>query len=132
MGTRFHQNPWSSPVAPTSTVPPLALRRCCSAALRAIPTHRHLGKLTVRYARWDLSSADLWDDALGVVLATIYPVDREANASGFRRPLAPVQSTPMTTKPSGMAPLLRRYVEQHRQTGLPLAYLPKDDLDNTE
>jgi transposase InsO family protein len=94
--------------------------------------YRHLSKLTVRYARWDLSSADLWDDALGVVLATIYPVDREANASGFRRPLAPVPSTPRPPKPSGMAPLLRQYVEQHRQTGLPPAYLPKDDLDDTE
>ena len=94
--------------------------------------YRHLSKLTVRYARWDLSSADLWDDSLGVVLATIYPVDREANASGFRRPLGPVQSTPMPPKPSGMAPLLRHYVEQHRQTGLPPAYLPKDDLDDTE
>jgi putative transposase len=91
--------------------------------------YRHLRKLTVRYARWDLSSADLWDDALGVVLSTIYPVDREANASGFRRPLVPVQSTPSPPKPSGMAPLLRRYVEQHRQSGLPPAYLPKDDLE---
>lgn len=44
--------------------------------------YRHLDKLTVRYARWDLSSADLWDDSLGVVLATLYPVDREKNASG--------------------------------------------------
>ena len=79
-----------------------------------------------------MSSADLWDDSLGVVLATIYPVDREANASGFRRLLGPVQSTPMPPKPSGMAPLLRQYVEQHCQTGLPPAYLPKDDLNDTE
>lgn len=94
--------------------------------------YRHLDRLTLRYARWDLSSADLWDDSLGLVLATIYPVDREANASGFRRPLAPVCSTPLTPRPSGMAPLLRHYVEQHRQTGLPPAYLPKDDLSFPE
>jgi putative transposase len=94
--------------------------------------YRHLRKLTVRYARWDLSSADLWDDSLGIVLATIYPVDREANANGFRRPLAPVRSTPTPDKSSGMAPLLRRYLEQHRKTGMPPAYLPKDDLTDPE
>lgn len=94
--------------------------------------YRHLDRLTVRYARWDLSNADLWDDSLGVVLATIYPVDREANANGFRRPLAPVSNAPTPTKSSGMAPLLRRYMEQHRQTGLPSAYLPKDDLSDSE
>jgi putative transposase len=94
--------------------------------------YRHLDRLTVRYARWDLSSADLWDDSLGLVLATIYPVDREANASGFRRPLTPTSAAPMPPKPSGMAPLLRRYVDQHRQTGLPPAYLPKDDLSDSE
>jgi transposase InsO family protein len=94
--------------------------------------YRHLEQLCVRYARWDLSSVDLWDDALGVVLATLYPVNREANADGFRRPLAPVTTAPTPPKPSGMAPLLRRYVEQHRQTGLPPAYLPKDDLADPE
>jgi transposase InsO family protein len=94
--------------------------------------YRHLEQLCIRYARWDLSSVDLWDDALGVVLATLYPVNREANADGFRRPLAPVTTAPMPPKSGGMAPLLRRYVEQHRQTGLPPAYLPKDDLADPE
>ena len=94
--------------------------------------YRHLERLWIRYARWDLSSVDLWDDALGIVLATIYPVNREANADGFRRPLVPVRATPVPVKPSGIAPLLRRYVEQYRQTGLPPAYLPKDDLTDPE
>ena len=94
--------------------------------------YRHLRCLTVRYARWDLSSVDLWDDSLGVVLATIYPVNREANADGFRRPLAPVRSTPLPVETNGMAPLLCRYLEQQRQTGMPPAYLPKDDLSDSE
>lgn len=94
--------------------------------------YRHLDKLTVRYARWDLSSADLWDDSLGVVLATLYPVDREKNASGFRRPLEPTTSDPQPPRPSGIAPLLQRYINDQRQSGLPPAYLPKDDLFNPE
>ena len=94
--------------------------------------YRHMRSLTVRYARWDLASADLWDDALGVVLATIYPACREANADGFRRPLLPVQNTRAADRPSGIAPLLRQYLEQQRQTGMPPAYLPKDDITDTE
>jgi transposase InsO family protein len=90
--------------------------------------YRHLDKLTIRYARWDLSSVDLWDDSIGAVLATIYPVNREANANGFRRPLAPISNAPVPSKPSGIAPLLHHYIEEHRKTGLPPAYLPKDDL----
>jgi putative transposase len=94
--------------------------------------YRHLDRLTVRYARWDLSRADLWDDSLGVVLATLYPVDREKNASGFRRPLDPTTSAPQPPRPSGVAPLLRRYIDDQRQSGLPPAYLPKDDLFHPE
>jgi putative transposase len=94
--------------------------------------YRHIERLTVRYARWDLSSVDLWDDSIGVVLATIYPVDREANASGFRRPLAAVTEHPTPPKSTGVAPLLRHYIEQYRQTGLPPAYIPKDDLFDKE
>lgn len=94
--------------------------------------YRHLQKLMVRYARWDLSNVDLWDDALGLVLVTLYPVNREANASGFRRPLGPVQTTPHSVKPGQIAPLLLSYIEQYRQTGLPPAYLPKDDCADSE
>jgi transposase InsO family protein len=94
--------------------------------------YRHIARLTVRYARWDLSSVDLWDDSIGVVLATIYPVDREANASGFRRPLEPITALPTAPKSTGVAPLLRLYIEQYRQTGLPPAYIPKDDIFDQE
>jgi hypothetical protein len=94
--------------------------------------YRHLDRLTVRYARWDLSSVELWDDSLGKVLTTIYPVNREANANGFRRALGPISNAPIATSTCGVAPLLQRYIEQHRQTGLPPAYLPKDDLADSE
>jgi hypothetical protein len=52
-----------------------------------------------------LSNIDLWDDSLGRILTTIYPVDREANANGFRRALGPVSNAPIPAQPNGIAPL---------------------------
>lgn len=91
--------------------------------------YRHFDRVMVRYARWDLSTVDLWDDRLGVVLATLYPLDRAANASGFRKPLGPLTSAPAQPPSSGVAPLLQRLIDQQRQTGLPPGYLPKQDVD---
>lgn len=90
---------------------------------------RHVERLDVRYARWDLSSADVIDAKTRVVLATLYPLDKQRNADGVRRALAPVASAQAPApKPAGMAPLLRKLVDTHRATGLPPAYLPKHDL----
>lgn len=91
---------------------------------------RHVQQLTVRYARWDLSSADVVDARdTSVVIATMYPLDKQGNADGQRRALAPVDATaPSAAKPAGMAPLLRKLMRRHRDTGLPPAYLPKDDV----
>jgi hypothetical protein len=95
--------------------------------------YRHLRRLVVRYARWDLSTVDLWDDSLGIVLARLFPANREANSTGHRRPLAPVTSSPTPTPShNGMAPLLRGYMDKQRGTGLPPAYLPKDDIEESE
>jgi putative transposase len=89
---------------------------------------RHLGRLTVRYARWDLSSADVVDARDGSrVIATIHPLDKQGNADGQRRSLGPATTT-APPKPVGMAPLLRKLVERYRDTGLPPAYVPKDDV----
>ena len=90
---------------------------------------RHLERLEVRYARWDLSSVDAVDPNTGVVIATLHPLDKQRNADGMRRALAPVTSAPAAAaKPAGMAPLLRKLIDTHRATGLPPAYLPKHDL----
>jgi hypothetical protein len=93
---------------------------------------RHLDRLTVRYARWDLSSADVVDGRNPtVIVATLYPLDKQANANGQRRAIAPVSTSP-SAKPVGMAPLLRKLIEGYRDTGLPPAYLPKHDVDQEE
>jgi len=90
---------------------------------------RHIERLEVRYARWDLSSADVIDPKTRVIIATLYPIDKQRNADGVRRALAPVTgASAPAPKPVGMAPLLRKLIDTHRATGLPPAYLPKHDV----
>jgi transposase InsO family protein len=90
---------------------------------------RHVRRLSVRYARWDLSTVDLVDARAGTVLATLYPLDRARNAEGRRRALDPAAANPTTPAAAagGMAPLLRRLMAEYAATGLPPAYLPLDE-----
>jgi hypothetical protein len=90
---------------------------------------RHVERLEIRYARWDLSRVDAIDPDTKVIIATLYPLDKQANADSFRRPLQPPTSGALPPKPSGLAPVLRKHLETYRAMGLPPAYLPKDDHD---
>jgi transposase InsO family protein len=93
--------------------------------------YRTLARVTLRVARWDLSSADLVDPRTGSHLAVILPLDKAANADGRRRavPIASAADAPATTPiaPVGIAPHLRQLMADYAATGLPPAYLPKDD-----
>ncbi len=91
--------------------------------------YRHLTRVWVRYARWDLSYVHLWDPRTARLLCRIYPVDKEANANGLRRPLSPITPDGESAQPAegGIAPLLRKYLADYAATGLPPAYLPKHD-----
>jgi hypothetical protein len=92
-----------------------------------LPSHyRHLDRVAVRWARWDLGHVYLVDDRTGVVLCRLFPLDRTANADGRRRVLEPLGSPPPPAAP-GIAPLLEQLMADYRATGLPPAYLPKDD-----
>ncbi len=95
-----------------------------------VPSHfRHMERIAVRYARWDLSTADIVDDRTNVVLATMYPLDKAQNADGKRRVLDRVGASAITVaKPAGVAPLLHKLMTDYRATGLPPAYLPKHDV----
>jgi len=86
----------------------------------------HLPRLTIRSARWDLSSVLVCETRTGAVLGPLYPLDKTRNADAVRRPLTPA---PSLTPPAaaGIAPLLESLLRQHRATGLPPAYLPKDE-----
>jgi hypothetical protein len=93
--------------------------------------YRHFKQVSVRYAAWDLSRVYLVDARSGQVLTRLYPQDKQKNAEGRRRNKEPlVQGTGPATPPSGqMAPLLSKLIAEYAATGLPPAYLPKDECN---
>ncbi len=100
--------------------------------------YRHLGKIAVQYAHWDLSRALLVDERSGATLAPVYPLDRSRNADGMRRTVA----SHSTTHDAGGAelapvvgeipppPLLRKLVAEDSASGVPPAFLP-DRMERT-
>jgi transposase InsO family protein len=88
---------------------------------------RHLTRLTIRFAAWDLRQVLLVDEHTGALLERCLPLDKTRNADGFRRPRETSAPDAPAPTPPGIAPLLRRLIEEHAETGLPPAYLPIDD-----
>ncbi len=104
--------------------------------------YRHISLLEVRYAAWDLTEVHLVDPQTGTVLCRLYPQDKAANASGLRRGLQPIANEPAKPSPSpptpspskqgrGIGPLLDLMLDRQAATGLPPAYLPKDEGEDT-
>ena len=95
--------------------------------------YRHLSALEIRFAAWDLTQVHLVDPQTGDVLCRLFPQDKSGNANGRRRSLQPIATGPVAAVPAsvpparGMAPLLERLIERQTTTGLPPAYLPKDE-----
>jgi hypothetical protein len=92
--------------------------------------YRHVERVVVRYARWDLRSADMIDPHSRAVLCALYPLDKARNADGRRRRLDEVagervaQPHELAPAQPAMAPLLRKLIADYAATGLPPAYLP--------
>ena len=93
--------------------------------------YRHLSRVHVRYASWDLARVYLADPRSGQVLERIYPQDKSSNADGRRRSKEPLvdagSATAAAPSGDGVAPLLRQLISQYAATGLPPAYLPKNE-----
>jgi hypothetical protein len=90
--------------------------------------YRHLKRVTLRYASWDLSHVYLADPQSGNIICRLYPQDKHKNAEARRRrkqPLIAAANPP--AEGGGMAPLLRKLIAEYAATGLPPAYLPKDE-----
>ncbi|MGH7152259.1 MAG: IS481 family transposase, partial [Planctomycetota bacterium] len=91
--------------------------------------YRHLPRLCLAYARWDLGRVHLLDERSGRTLCRLYPLDRGRNASGERRVLGerPLEADPPAHAPGSLPPLLARLLEEYAASGLPPAYLPQSD-----
>lgn len=87
---------------------------------------RHLRKLHLRYAGFDLTHVWLVDERTDAVLSRLYPLDKARNADGFRGVVEPAVPGPLA-QPAGIAPLLRKLMTEYAATGLPPAYIPKEE-----
>ncbi len=90
---------------------------------------RHLPRLVVQYARWDLRNVHLVDERTGTFLSPLYPLDRQANADGRRRSMETILTDAPDTPTSELPPLLRRLLREYSASGLPPAYIPKPPKD---
>lgn len=93
---------------------------------------RHMKRISLRFARWDLTRVWLVDPDHDKPLAFVYPVNKHANASGQRRALEPPNTTQAEPPPSGMAPLLEQLMAEYALTGLPPAYVPFSPAEDDE
>ena len=92
---------------------------------------RTLETVTLRYRGWSLTSASVIDPRTQNELALIYPIDKHRNASGFRRMFDDIglASYPEKIEDSErVAPLLKKMLADYAATGLPPAYIPKDEI----
>jgi hypothetical protein len=90
--------------------------------------YRHFTRVHVRHAAWDLSQVHVCDPDTGRVLDRLYPLDKARNADARRAAKPALIGAPAAAPASGMAPLLQKILRDYATTGLPAAYLPKDDL----
>jgi len=91
---------------------------------------RHLPKLQVRYRSWDLSMAYLVDQRSQKLLARIYPQDKIKNSNGLRRTVQPVAEDARSVikdDSDPIPPLLRKLLADYAASGLPPAYVPKEE-----
>ena len=97
---------------------------------------RHLREARIRYARWDLTVAELVtgdDDCL----CLLHPLDKRAHADAVRRPVAgPEDDAGPGPGKAETPPLLGKILRKQAETGLPPAWIPfrgdADDTDNTD
>jgi putative transposase len=92
----------------------------------------HLPGVILRAPGWDKSRMTLVDPVTDAPLAHLLPQDKAKNASGIRRTLPAVGSDePAPCTPDDPLPaLLRQWLSDYAATGLPPAYLPKEELDH--
>jgi putative transposase len=95
---------------------------------------RHIGRLQILYRTWDLSVAYVVGPKDGRLVTEIYPQDKTKNSSGIRRAITSDAPSPHTSprQTEVIPPLLRRLLADYAATGLPPAYIPKDEKGKSD
>ena len=94
------------------------------------PHYAHLRALCLRQACWDKSRLILCEPKTGQTLARLLPQDKAQNASAKRRRIAPPADIPTRLPDEPLPALLRKWLAEYAATGLPPAYLPKEELEH--
>jgi len=95
------------------------------------PRFGHLRSVTLRSPSWDKSQMILVDPQTGGPLACLLPQDKAQNASGLRRTIEPPETAgAIVLKNNPLPPLLRKWLADYAATGLPPAYLPKEECNH--
>ena len=92
----------------------------------------HMRSVILRAPGWDKSQMTLVDPDTDSPLVRLLPQDKTKNASGKRRIIQPDETTPASVvSPNKPLPaLLRKWLADHAATGLPPAYIPKEEITN--
>lgn len=87
----------------------------------------HLHQVILRAPSWDKSQMSLVDADTDAPLARLLPIDKTKNASGRRRVIC-ADNSDLQPPADPMPALLRKWLAEYAQTGLPPAYLPKEEI----
>jgi len=86
----------------------------------------HLPSVMLRAPSWDKSRMVLVDPRTDAPLARLLPLDKSKNACAMRRTIA--VDNPVEASADPMPALLRKWLADYAATGLPPAYLPKEEI----
>lgn len=93
-----------------------------------LPAHYgHLPSVCLRQAGWDKSRLILTEPKTGAPLARLLPQDKSQNATANRRQLSAPADIPAGLSDEPLPALLRKWLADYAATGLPPAYLPKEE-----
>ena len=98
--------------------------------------YSHMEKIAIRNATWNPSQAWLCDPKSGAILCRILPQDKQKNAEAKRAPRAlrsdQTRQIQVGDQPDQPPALLTKILQQYAATGLPPAYLPTPEDEDTD
>ncbi len=90
---------------------------------------RHVEKVTVRYARWDLSEVSLVSAETNQVICPLYPLDKERNGDGQRRQLIASPSTDTSEQTDELPPYLSELMKRFAESGVAPPFITQNIED---